>query len=479
MEQSTGSINAKKSEPSSTEPPTTGTKGSNASAGVECAKNKPVCPKHAHSSKTRPRHSKLAKKAEDSEEDSSESEQDISSTSPSSDDSSDSDSDSSDTASKKKKKGKGKGKHAKAEDKKLKEKQLKKSKKAKIKKAVREDDSSESDDSSEDDTKAHLQRKAKVVKRAMKKTRDEDESDGMQEDPRFQPLNPPLASFDFNPQGLVPAGGGHPRFFDPSGFSRRPIALDLFDDRQLIQDTKQRQKKKKKVDEEEDRGEEEEEEKKKKKNSRLDRKNQKKAKRASKVAYKRVDQLWDQSIHNFKLTETIKSSDQDEWDQYIFTVRRKFDWEQKYQATMVDIKSTPLKQCLQHVMAGVKGVNLVEDTPHLDPNMLFLYLEEMRTYAQKLEGEAVSAPKRKERKSADTKAKHLRVMVKYLDKDYADVKSSLYPMLENNMITFDLLWALFKPNSIGYCGTYGDQEEPRAFKLDFATKESHFMRGAW
>ena len=67
----------------------------------------------------------------------------------------------------------------------------------------------------------------------------------------------------------------------------------------------------------------------------------------------RVDQLWDQSIHNYKLTETIDDPDVDEFDQYIFTVRRKFDWEHKYQETLVDIRSKPLKEALKHIMADV------------------------------------------------------------------------------------------------------------------------------
>lgn len=204
----------------------------------------------------------------------------------------------------------------------------------------------------------------------------------------------------------------------------------------------------------------------------------KKTKRASKVAYKRVDQLWDQSIHNFKLTETVKDPGDAVWDQYIFTIRRKFDWEHKYVATVVDIKSKPLKECLQHIMAGVKGISLVEDKPHLDPNMLFLYLEEMREYAETLE-DAADGQKRNEKKALLNKARHLRVMVKYLDKDYAETKKTLYPMLDNNLITFDLMWALYKPNTLAYCSTYGDQNEPRAFKIDYANKESHLLRGTW
>lgn len=50
-------------------------------------------------------------------------------------------------------------------------------------------------------------------------------------------------------------------------------------------------------------------------------------------------------------------------------------------------------------------------------------------------------------------------------------------MLENGLITFDLLWALWKPNTLAYMTTYGSHDEPRAFKVDLAEKESHFMKG--
>jgi hypothetical protein len=205
----------------------------------------------------------------------------------------------------------------------------------------------------------------------------------------------------------------------------------------------------------------------------------KRNKRASKIAFKRVDQLWDSSIHNYKLTETVDDPDANEWDQYIFTVRRQFDWEHKYESTFVDIRSKALKDAIQHVMQDVKGVSLVQDTPSLDPNMLFLYLEEMRTYMNQLKKSGRKEKKKKARKVAATKAQHLKVLIKYLDKDFAEIKKTLYPLLENDMITFDLLWALYKPNIIVYTPTYNDNEQPRAFRIEYATKESSFMNGTW
>lgn len=101
-------------------------------------------------------------------------------------------------------------------------------------------------------------------------------------------------------------------------------------------------------------------------------KDKKKRQKATKLDYKRVDQVWDNTIHNYKLQDTAEGTVDAQYDEFIFHVRRTFDWEGKYKATIVDIKSKLLRECLQDVMGNIKGVSLVEDTPKLDPNMLFL-----------------------------------------------------------------------------------------------------------
>jgi len=210
-----------------------------------------------------------------------------------------------------------------------------------------------------------------------------------------------------------------------------------------------------------------------------DAKEKSKKKRGSKLEYKRVDQLWDNTIHNYKLQDTADDVE-DEYDEYLFNVRRTFDWEGKYKTTVVDIKSKLLKEALSDIMEGVKGVSLVEETPCIDPNLLFLYDEDLRklvkVFKAKLRGEKM---KKKIRKRTELKVKHVKVLLKYLDKDYAETKKTLYPMLQSGIITFDLLWALFKPNTIAYTSTYGTNDEPRAFKIEYAEKEFGFMKGEW
>lgn len=91
-----------------------------------------------------------------------------------------------------------------------------------------------------------------------------------------------------------------------------------------------------------------------------------------KLDYKRVDQVWDNTIHNFKLQDTAKFAKETKYDGFCFHVRRTFDWEGKYKSTVVDIKSKLLRECLQDVIGNIKGVSLVDETPKLDPNVLFL-----------------------------------------------------------------------------------------------------------
>lgn len=98
----------------------------------------------------------------------------------------------------------------------------------------------------------------------------------------------------------------------------------------------------------------------------------KKRKASSGLDFKRVDWVWDNKIHNYTLQDTTESAGDSQYNDFIFHVRRTFDWEGKYRATLVDIKSKLLRECLQDVMGDVTGVSLVDETPKVDPHLLFL-----------------------------------------------------------------------------------------------------------
>ncbi|KAI2082552.1 guanine nucleotide exchange protein for ADP-robosylation factor [Ophidiomyces ophidiicola] len=422
-------------------------------SGTENAPKKALCKKHnvVHGQKADKSSKKKKKKAAESSSSDSDSAADSSSSpssSSSSSDSSDSDSeDSSDYDAHKKSKKKKKKKRAKERARKLKQK--KKAKKEESSTTETDSDSDDNDASSDDEKAKKARLRAKKKARKAKKLQEaETEDDGEADDGETQTrANRAKAALQLR-------SSMRRAKLKQSGYIDKTLLAEQTAQQAALLQQQQRALQKAAA-------------------------KAKKQKRASKVAYKRIDQLWDNTLHNYKLTETVKDPDANEWDQYIFTVRRRFDWDNKYIETLVDIKSKALKEALTHIMDGVKSVSLVSDTPAVDPNMLFLYLEECRAYVKELKAAAKATEKKKARKLVEIKATHLKMLVKYLDKDYADIKKTLYPLLENNTITFDLLWALFKPNTIVYTPTYGAVDEPRAFKLEYATKESSFMKGQW
>ena len=197
------------------------------------------------------------------------------------------------------------------------------------------------------------------------------------------------------------------------------------------------------------------------------------------LQFKRVDHLWDASIHNWKIKESA-ADDDSEFAEYAFLVRRCFDWENKYSRTEVDIKSKPLRTVLAEVMKECKSVSLEAEEPIVDPNTLFLYLESLRTYYKKtLKAQIKSEKKRKVVKKLEEQRALCKTLVKYLDDDYADIKKTLYPLLAAGNITFELLWALYRPNDIAVTSCYGAWDEPRCFKIDYAIKNASMMRGEW
>lgn len=88
--------------------------------------------------------------------------------------------------------------------------------------------------------------------------------------------------------------------------------------------------------------------------------------------FKRVDWVWDSATYTYKLQDSAETGSDSKYDGYVFHVRRIFDPDGKFRRTSVDIKSKLLRECLQDVMGNPQGMSLVDETPKIDPNMLFL-----------------------------------------------------------------------------------------------------------
>ena len=205
----------------------------------------------------------------------------------------------------------------------------------------------------------------------------------------------------------------------------------------------------------------------------------KKSKRGKLESYYRADQIWDRELYDWKLRPSAEADKDETIGEHIFHVRRCFDWENKYTETLVDIKSKMLRNALRVVMKNCRAVSLAEDEPAIDPNMLFLYHVDLVNYRKELKRKLPNERKKKTKKQLKQQIEQLKILIKYIEKDYAKTSRTLYPMLAKGDITFELLWCLFRSDEICYTTTYGAADEPRAFKVTVATKEHSFVRGTW
>lgn len=150
------------------------------------------------------------------------------------------------------------------------------------------------------------------------------------------------------------------------------------------------------------------------------------------LEFKRVDQVWDSKIRDYKYTESVEDV-KDEFD-CVFTVRRRFGWDNKYLETMIDVKSKVLRSVLQVIFKDCKSVSLVEDKPSIHPHLLFHYYSEIKTYVKKtLKKQLSKAKKRKTRKSIDQQIRQGQLLLKFVDEDYEETRKALKPMLKAGM----------------------------------------------
>ncbi|OAA70388.1 ATPase, AAA-type, core [Cordyceps fumosorosea ARSEF 2679] len=213
-------------------------------------------------------------------------------------------------------------------------------------------------------------------------------------------------------------------------------------------------------------------------------KDKSRAKKDGKPSFRRVDFVWDSSALCFKIRDTTDTQSQDdEDDDNIFLVRRTFDTQGRYRQTFVDIRSKLLRECLKDTIGEVKGVTFVEETPKLDPDFLFLYMDDLLAHYKHLKTVKPTGDSKKEKannaKKIGLKIAHLKLLLKYLRKDYAEIKRQVDSLLRNGLITFELLWALWKPKSLVYTTTFGNDDEPRVFRVESVERHVNMQKGEY
>lgn len=101
------------------------------------------------------------------------------------------------------------------------------------------------------------------------------------------------------------------------------------------------------------------------------------------------------------------------------------------------------------------GSECILMTRQLRRNLLYHFLRELKAHRSKLESDS----------QHDTQLKHLNLLVEYIRAASNSTTARIASLLENRKSTYDLLWALFKPNTNIYT-TILDAEKPARYWYD-------------
>ncbi|KAH7000859.1 P-loop containing nucleoside triphosphate hydrolase protein [Ilyonectria destructans] len=163
-----------------------------------------------------------------------------------------------------------------------------------------------------------------------------------------------------------------------------------------------------------------------------------KVERASKLAYKRVEEAWDDKSWKYKIVETAGPGVKD-LDQYVFLVRDRIDRKTDEITSFIDVKSPSLRDVLREVCRDIRVVSLAEETPSIDRNILFHVRGELKAHQRR----AVDSQNK-------TAAQHLGLLVDCIESTFQPTDQQLSVLLAKKEITYDLIWALSKPNTEVY-----------------------------
>jgi hypothetical protein len=125
--------------------------------------------------------------------------------------------------------------------------------------------------------------------------------------------------------------------------------------------------------------------------------------------------------------------DRGRYSEYAMFIRRKIDKEGDAISTEVEIRSPIIRKALQGILATYAFLNLAA-VPIVLPKpyaALFHYREEIRSFA--------TAPER-----SDEEKRRLKVLTDFLIKNIGIAERNYQQMNLKGMITFDLLWTLFR-----------------------------------
>ncbi|ESK93512.1 aaa family [Moniliophthora roreri MCA 2997] len=125
----------------------------------------------------------------------------------------------------------------------------------------------------------------------------------------------------------------------------------------------------------------------------------------------------------------------------VLTVRRLINTKGEYEGTVIDIRSPALCNVLAEINKDVEGLTLTRNPPVANPELFFHSFFGLQERLEREESQA----------SPDQGLiNDLKVAIQYVHEDHTDNINNFERLLAHQEITYELLWALFKPNALVY-----------------------------
>lgn len=152
----------------------------------------------------------------------------------------------------------------------------------------------------------------------------------------------------------------------------------------------------------------------------------------------RFDEYWDMRSFSWKLRKSAKPEKKKGKQDSVIVVRRRIDHKGRHFETAIDLHSPIVADVLNEINKNVQRTKLKQQPPVADLKLLYHSLSALE---KRLEDE-----KAKETPDAKT-VEHLTIVVDFVKEEESSTISTVDGLLDAGEITWELLWALFQPNT--------------------------------
>ncbi|TFK72377.1 P-loop containing nucleoside triphosphate hydrolase protein [Pluteus cervinus] len=152
----------------------------------------------------------------------------------------------------------------------------------------------------------------------------------------------------------------------------------------------------------------------------------------------RYDYYYEPKTRSYALRKTAKpQKPKASHGKRALIVRRRFNVRGQYTGTVIDIKSPKLCEVLLGINEGVEGLDLSRYEPTAEPELFFHSYFELKA---RLEEEQAKDER------DETLILDIAAAIQFTEEDQGENIKNFIQLTGGKEITFDLLWALFKPN---------------------------------